>query len=243
VQTRSYNNLTIAQETAALDVRPPTVSAPHPTIRPTFLQTTSAYAQISITLREETMAEQKLQGLRVAILATDLFEEAELIEPRKALDAAGARTEVIAPKSGEIQAVQHDTKTQKVKVDRTLDAAKADDFDAVLLPGGAMNADALRIERKAQEFVRHINEAKKPIAVICHGPWLLVSAGLAQGRKITSYKTIQDDLKNAGASWSDQEVVRDGNWVSSRQPSDLPAFNREMIALFAESRNRTNKAA
>jgi protease I len=189
------------------------------------------------------MAEHNLQGLRVAILATDLFEEAELIEPRKALDAAGAHTEVISLKSGEIQAVQHDTKTQKVKVDRTLDSVNAGEFDAVLLPGGAMNADALRIERKAQEFIRHINEAQKPIAVICHGPWLLVSAGLAQGRKITSYKTIQDDLKNAGASWTDQEVVRDGNWVSSRQPSDLPAFNREMIKLFAESRNRSNKAA
>jgi protease I len=189
------------------------------------------------------MAEHNIQGLRVAILATDLFEEAELTEPRKALDAAGARTEVIAPKAGEIQAVQHDTKTQKVKVDRTLDAVNADEFDAVLLPGGAMNADALRIERKAQEFVRKINEAKKPIAVICHGPWLLVSAGLAHGRKITSYKTIQDDLKNAGATWTDQEVVRDGNWVSSRQPSDIPAFNREMIALFAEARNLQNKAA
>lgn len=189
------------------------------------------------------MADQNLQGLRVAILATDLFEEAELIEPRKALDAAGARTEVISPKNGEIQAVQHDKKTQKVKVDRTLDSAKADEFDAVLLPGGAMNADALRMEPKAQQFVREINEAKKPIAVICHGPWLLISAGLAKGRKITSYKTIQDDLKNAGAQWSDEEVLRDQNWVSSRQPTDIPAFNREMISLFSEARNQRNRAA
>ena len=189
------------------------------------------------------MAEHNLQGLRVAIIATDLFEEAELIETRKALDAAGARTEVIAPKSGEIQAVQHDEKTQKVKVDRTLDSVNVDEFDAVLLPGGAMNADALRIERKAQEFVRKINEANKPIAVICHGPWLLVSAGLTQGRKMTSYKTIQDDVKNAGATWTDQEVVRDRNWVSSRQPSDIPAFNREMIALFGEHHKERNKAA
>ena len=189
------------------------------------------------------MADQNLQGLRVAILATDLFEEAELIEPRKALDAAGARTEVIAPKSGEIQAVQHDKKTQKVKVDRALDSAKADEFDAVLIPGGAMNADALRMESKAQQFVREINQAKKPIAVICHGPWLLISAGLAKGRKITSYKTIQDDLKNAGAQWSDQEVLRDENWVSSRQPTDIPAFNREMISLFSEARSQRNRAA
>lgn len=189
------------------------------------------------------MADNNLQGLRVAILATDLFEEAELIEPRKALDAAGARTEVVSPKGGEIQAVQHDTKTQKVKVDRALDNVSADDYDAFLIPGGAMNADALRIERKAQEIVRHANEANKPIAVICHGPWLLVSAGLLQGRKMTSYKTIQDDIRNAGATWTDEQVVRDGNWVSSRQPSDIPAFNREMLALFAEKRTSKDKAA
>lgn len=188
------------------------------------------------------MADQNLQGMRVAILATDLFEEAELIEPRKALDAAGARTEVISPKQGEIQAVRHDEKTQKVKVDRALGSANADEYDAVLIPGGAMNADALRIERKAQEFVRKINEANKPIAVICHGPWLLVSAQVTQGRKMTSYKTIQDDVKNAGASWSDEAVIRDKNWVSSRQPSDIPAFNREMISLFSESRNQRKVA-
>jgi protease I len=189
------------------------------------------------------MAAKNLQGLRVGILATDLFEEAELIEPRKALDAAGAKTEVVSPKSGEIQAVQHDKKTQTVKVDRTLESVSADDFDALLIPGGAMNSDALRMERKAQELVRTANETNKPIAVICHGPWLLISAGIVQGRKMTSYKTIQDDLTNAGASWSDQEVIRDGNWVSSRQPTDIPAFNREMIELFSESRTRKNKAA
>jgi protease I len=176
-------------------------------------------------------------------LATDLFEEAELIEPRKALDAAGAKTEVISPKSGEIQAVQHDKKTQKVKVDRTLDSVNADEFDAILLPGGAMNADAMRMEKKAQEIVRKADEAKKPIAVICHGGWLLASSGLVKGRKMTSYKTIQDDLKNAGASWTDEQVVRDKNWVSSRQPDDIPAFNREMITLFAESRTKKDKAA
>jgi protease I len=189
------------------------------------------------------MADKNLQGLRVGILVTDLFEEAELIEPRQALDAAGAKTEVISPKSGEVQAVQHDKKTRTVKVDRTLDSVNADDFDALLIPGGAMNADALRIERRAQEIVRKANEANKPIAVICHGPWLLVSAGILQGRKLTSYKTIQDDVKNAGASWTDEQVVRDKNLVSSRQPTDIPAFNREMIELFSESRNRTNKAA
>ena len=189
------------------------------------------------------MAEKNLEGYRVAILATDLFEEPELLEPRKALQEAGAQTVVIAPKPGEIQAVQHDKKTQKVKVDMTLDHANPDEFDAVLLPGGAMNADALRIEKKAQEFVQKLDRAGKPIAVICHAPWLLISAGLVQGRHMTSYKTIQDDVKNAGANWVDESCVRDRNWVSSRQPSDIPQFNQHMIELFSESRQKIHKAA
>jgi protease I len=190
---------------------------------------------------EVEMADKQLNGIRVAILATDLFEEAELTEPRKALEQAGAKTVVISPKEGQIQAVQHDKKTKKVKVDQKLDEANAGDFDAVLLPGGAMNADAIRIEPKAQEFVRQIDQAGKPIAVICHGPWLLISAGLTDGRKMTSYKTIQDDIRNSGAEWTDEEAVRDRNWVSSRQPSDIPRFNQEMIALFSE--NIAQKAA
>ncbi len=189
------------------------------------------------------MADKKLDGYRVAILATDLFEEAELIEPRKALQEAGAQTVVISPKAGEIQAVKHDTKTQKVKVDMTLDKAKPADFDAVLLPGGAMNADALRIEKKAQEFVQQANSEGKPIAVICHGPWLLVSAGLMKGRHLTSYKTIQDDLRNAGGNWTDEAVVHDHNWISSRQPSDIPQFNQKMVEVFSEARQKTRKAA
>ncbi len=182
------------------------------------------------------MAEKELQGMCVAILATDDFEEAELIQPRKALEDAGAITQVIAPHEGSIQAVRHDVKTDKVKVDIALDSAFPDNFNAVLLPGGALNADALRANRHAQEFVRKIDQAAKPIAVICHGPWLLVSAGLTGGRSITSYHTIQDDIRNSGGNWVDQEVCRDRNWVSSRQPSDIPAFNREMIRLFAEFR-------
>ena len=189
------------------------------------------------------MAEKKLDGLRVAILATDLFEEAELVDTRKALDEAGAKTVVVSPKQGEIQAVQHDKKTQKVKVDMGLDQAKPNDFDAVLLPGGAMNADALRMEKKAQEFVQQLDRAGKPVAVICHGPWLLISAGLVKGRHMTSYKTIQDDLKNAGAIWTDEVSVRDRNWVSSRQPDDIPQFNQNMIELFAETRAKGRKAA
>ncbi len=184
----------------------------------------------------------ELQGLRVAILVTDDFEQAELIEPRKALQEAGAETTVISPKPGQVQAMQHDDKTEKIKVDMALDRANADNFDAVLLPGGALNADNLRVEKKAQEFVRKIDQAGKPIAVICHGPWLLVSAGLVKGRKMTSYHTIQDDLRNAGAQWEDAEVVRDRNWVSSRKPDDIPAFNREMIQLFGASRKEKRAA-
>lgn len=189
------------------------------------------------------MTEKNLSGIRVAIVATDLFEESELTEPKKALEEAGATTFVLSPHSGEIQAVQHDKKTQKVKVDRTLDEVRADEFDAVQIPGGAMNADALRMNIKAQQLVREIDAAGKPIAVICHGPWLLVSAGRTRGRKMTSYHTIQDDVRNSGAQWSDEECVRDRNWVSSRQPSDIPRFNREMIDLFAQSYQKGRKAA
>lgn len=180
------------------------------------------------------MSEKKLSHMRVAILASNGFEQAELEKPRKALEEAGAKTFVIAPKSGKIQGFEHDEKGDKVSVDITLDKAQPADFDAVLLPGGALNADFLRAEKKAQEFIRSIDQAKKPIAVICHAPWLLVSAGLVKGRNITSYHTIQDDIRNAGGNWKNEEVIRDGNWVSSRQPTDIPAFNREMIALFSE---------
>ena len=180
------------------------------------------------------MTEKTLNGVRIAILATDGVEESELLEPRRALEGAGARTSLIAPKSGTIQAMKHDDKSQKIKVDLTLEQAKPQEFDGVLLPGGALNADALRMEERAREFVRQVDREGKPVAVICHGPWLLASAGLLRGRKLTSYHTIQDDLRNAGATWSDEPVVRDRNWVSSRQPGDLQEFQRETVALFSE---------
>ncbi len=189
------------------------------------------------------MAEKTLDGVRVAVVVTDDFEQAELTEPRKALDAAGAKTVVVSPKKGEIQGFRHDEKADKIRVDMTLDRANPDDFDAVLIPGGALNADALRVNTQAQEFVRKIDAAGKPVAVICHGPWLLISAGLVRGRTMTSYHTIQDDVRNAGADWADSEVIRDRNWVSSRQPTDIPAFNREMIRLIAEKRQQMPKAA
>jgi protease I len=183
-----------------------------------------------------------LNGLRVAILATDGFEEAELVEPRRALDGAGAKTVLIAPKSGKLQAMKHHDKSGTVKVDMTLDQADPAEFDAVLLPGGALNADALRMNESAQAFVKHIDAQRKPIAVICHGSWLLISAGLALERTLTSYFTIQDDVRNSGANWVDQEVVQDKNWVSSRKPEDIPAFNKKMLAVFGELQSRAKSA-
>src|SRR5256886_1203026 len=182
------------------------------------------------------MQKNRLDGLRVAILVTDDFEQVEMTEPKKALEQAGATTKIISPKPGQIQGMNHDVKADTFPVDMTLDQANPNDFDAVLLPGGALNADSLRMVPKAQEFVRQINNSGRPIAVICHGPWLLVSAGLAKGRTLTSYYTIQDDIRNAGARWVDQELVRDGNWVSSRSPKNIPAFIKDMIELFSGSK-------
>jgi len=194
------------------------------------------------------MADNKnLQGMCVAILATDGVEHVELREPRKALDAAGATTTLFAPKAGKIISMNHMDKADNFDVDSTLEEADASQFDAVLLPGGALNADTLRVHPRAQQFVRDMDEAGKPLAVICHAPWLLVSAGLVRGRTLTGYHTIQDDIRNAGGKWQDAEVVRDKNWVTSRQPSDLPAFNRVLIELFAEHREtmaeRTRRVA
>jgi protease I len=180
------------------------------------------------------MAAAQLQGMRVAILVTDDFEQSELTEPKKALEEAGATALVVSPTSGEIQGMEHDEKADRFHVDQVLAEADPEQFDAALLPGGALNADALRVVPEAKTFITAIDRAGKPIAVICHGPWLLASAKLVSGRKMTSYHTIQDDLRNAGANWQDVEVLRDRNWVSSRKPADLPAFNREMLALFAE---------
>jgi protease I len=177
-----------------------------------------------------------LTDFRVAVLATDGFEESELMEPVKALRDAGAQVTIVSLKPGQIQGVRHDLdKTVKVKVDRTIQDLSAEVFDAVHLPGGTVNADSLRMVPEVQTFLRAIQGAGKPIAAICHAPWELVSAGLVPGRTLTSYYTIQDDIRNAGGSWVDKEVVEDGNWVTSRQPSDLPAFIRTMITHFSRS--------
>ncbi len=176
----------------------------------------------------------ELTGLRVAVLATDGFEEPELMEPLKALKQAGAQVTIISPNRAEIQGVHNDLeKTVKVKVDRTLGDVSADEYDAVMLPGGAVNADRMRAVPEVQAFLRAMQDAGKPFAVICHAPWELVSAGLVKGRTLSSYHTIRDDILNAGGIWEDREVVEDNNWVTSRQPSDIPAFNLAMIGLFA----------
>lgn len=178
----------------------------------------------------------ELTDFRVAVLATDGFEESELTVPVKALKEAGARVTILSLHPGQIQGVRNDIdKTVKVKVDRAIRDVSTDDFDAVHLPGGTLNADAMRMVPEVQEFLREMQAAGKPISAICHAPWELVSAGLVRGRTLTSYHTLQDDIRNAGGNWLDQEVVEDGNWVTSRQPGDLPAFNRAMLGLFARS--------
>jgi protease I len=172
----------------------------------------------------------------VAVLATDGVEETELTEPVRALQGAGADVTVVSLKRGQIQGVRHDLdKTVKIDVDRAIEDVSAEDFDGVHLPGGTVNADSLRVVPEVQAFLRKMQEAGKPIAAICHAPWELVSAGLVRGRRLTSYHSIQDDIRNAGGNWIDREVVEDGNWVTSRQPGDLPAFNRAMLNLFLRS--------
>ena len=181
------------------------------------------------------MTTRTLQGKKVAILATDGFEQSELLEPRKALDEAGATTQVVSPAEGKVRGWNHKEWGNEVPVDVSLDAAKAEEFDALLLPGGVMNPDQLRMNSKAVEFVKHFTEAGKPVAAICHGPWTLIEAGAVRGRTMTSWPSLKTDLKNAGATWVDKEVVSHKGLVTSRKPDDLPAFNREMIRLFSEA--------
>ena len=166
-----------------------------------------------------------LSGKTVAIIATDFFEEPELVQPRDALRDAGAEVKIYSTGTDPIQAVQGDTDpTQKVDVDGTFDDLDLSSVHAVVVPGGTVNADRIRIEEKAQEIVRQAMEERKPLAVICHGPWLLVSAGVARGRRLTSYHSLADDVRNAGGTWVDEEVVVDGNLITSRNPDDIPAF-------------------
>ncbi len=183
---------------------------------------------------------QNLKGKKIAILATNGFEQSELQKPREALDQAGATTEIISPEKGEIKSWNKTNFGDSFKVDRTFDEANPDDYDALLLPGGVMNPDKLRTIPAAVEFVTSFFEAGKPVAAICHGPQLLIEANVVERRKLTSYKSIQTDLINAGATWVDEPVVVDRNLVTSRQPSDIPQFIEKTIELFAKNENMKN---
>jgi protease I len=175
------------------------------------------------------MAERKLAGKKVAILAADMFERVELEEPRQALEDAGATTEVISIHDGEIQGFDHFDPANKVKVDRTVEEVSVDDYDALLIPGGVGNPDQLRGDENAVGFVRAFADAGKPMAVICHGPWMLVESGVVRGKRVTSWPTLETDIRNAGGEWVDEEVVVDGNLITSRNPGDLPAFNKAIL--------------
>lgn len=189
------------------------------------------------------MPDNDLTGKRVAILATDGVEQVELTEPRDALDRAGAETVVVAPKAGVITAWQHDHWGDEIPVDQTLDQARADDFDALMLPGGVMNPDRLRMDKRAVSFVQDFFRAAKPVAAICHAPWLLVEADVVRGRSVTSYPSLQTDIRNAGGDWVDREVVNDEGLVTSRKPDDIPAFSRKMIEEFAEGAHEAQRTA
>ena len=179
----------------------------------------------------------ELSGKKVAILAADGFEEVELTKPRKALAEAGATTKVVSLKPGKIQGMNHADKGETVAVDQTLDGAKPEDFDALMIPGGLMNPDILRSSEEALEFVRHFFREGKPVAAICHAPWVLIDAGVVRGRTLTSWPAIKTDVRNAGGTWVDEEVVVDNGLVTSRKPDDIPAFNEKMIEEFGEGRH------
>lgn len=185
---------------------------------------------------------QQLNGQKVAILVADGFEQVELTEPKRALEAAGAQTQIISPAQGQVKGWQFTEWGDRFPVDVPLEQARPDNYDALLLPGGVMNPDKLRRNPQAVQFVKAFFDAGKPVAAICHGPWTLIEAGVVRGRQLTSFESIQTDLKNAGANWVDQEVVTDNGLVTSRKPDDLPAFNRKMIEEFAEGKHRRRAA-
>jgi protease I len=185
----------------------------------------------------------KLQGKRVAFLATDMVEQVELTEPWKALKEAGATPELVSLDEGEIQGFDHYDKADTFPVDRTVEEARADDYDALVIPGGVGNPDTMRTDENALQLVRDFFEQGKPVGVICHGPWMLVEAGVVRGRKVTSWPSLQTDIRNAGGDWVDQEVVVDNGLVTSRKPDDLPAFNAKIVEEFAEGRHERQAAS
>lgn len=183
------------------------------------------------------MANQKLNGKRIAALVDNGFEQVELTMPKDALEEAGAKVDVVSPQDGTVKGWDHDHWGEVLKVDRPLASARADDYDGLLLPGGVMNPDHLRMNPKAVAFVKAFVTANKPIAAICHGPWSLIEAGAVKGKRMTSWPSLQTDLRNAGADWVDEQVVVDNGLVTSRKPDDIPAFNEKAIEEFAEGQH------
>jgi len=188
------------------------------------------------------MAKKDLTGKRVAILVDEGFEQVELVKPRKALDRLGAKTEIVSPQEGQVRGWNIKKWGKSVPVDVSLETADPSSYDALLLPGGVMNPDKLRMNPKAVEFVKHFFDAGKPVASICHGPWTIVEAGAASGRTMTSWPSLQTDIRNAGGVWVDQEVVTDQGLVTSRKPDDIKAFNKKMIEEFAEGQHKVGAA-
>lgn len=184
-----------------------------------------------------------LKGLKVAILIEDGFEQVEMTKPRAALDEAGAETKIVSPRPERVRGWNFTEWGEEFPVDIQLDEANPNDFDAIHLPGGVLNPDKLRMQPKAVAFAKHFFDSGKPVAVICHGPWTVIEAGAAKGRRIASWPSLKTDLRNAGAEWVDQQAVTDGNMVSSRNPDDIPAFNRAMIDLFSKSAGQSRRAA
>jgi protease I len=185
----------------------------------------------------------RLQGKRVAFLATDMVEQVELTEPWKAVKDAGGTPELVSLKEGEIQGFDHYEKANTFKVDRTIEEARAEDYDALVIPGGVGNPDTMRMDENAVQLVRDFFEQGKPVGVICHGPWMLVEAGVVRGRKVTSWPSLQTDIRNAGGDWVDHEVVVDDGLVTSRRPDDLPAFNEKIVEEFCEGRHEQQAAS
>ena len=179
----------------------------------------------------------KLQGKRIAFLATDMVEQIELAEPWKAVEQEGAKPELVSLREGEIQAFNHYDRADTFKVDRTVEEASAEDYDGLVVPGGVGNPDEMRTDENAVAFVRRFFEQGKPVGVICHGPWMLVEAGVVRGRRVTSWPSLQTDIRNAGGDWVDEEVVVDQGLVTSRKPDDLPAFTSKIVEEFAEGRH------
>jgi protease I len=184
----------------------------------------------------------ELKGRKVAILATNGFEEAELTEPKKNLEAAGATVEVISIESGQIKGWNHTDWGKSVKVDRVVKDTKPEDYDSLVLPGGQMNPDSLRMDKDAVAFIADFVKSGKPVAAICHGPWSLIEAGAVDGKTVTSWPSLKTDLKNAGADWIDEEVVQDGNIITSRKPEDIPAFSKKLIEAMQVARSRERVA-